>query len=357
MQDLLSPFIFDETEIVPNVSITIDPLLIEHIPREARTLPIIRAMQTKKFASKGEAQTFLMHLTYKMAGPRNTGLKCTPFEKSKMLIAEAFATRHRSKKLSKAKEALALSSSCAEAYLVFADAETDMEKKIDFLNKGLNVANTLLDSTRLSEPDGYFWQELITRPYMRCRTALAQALWNSGKRDIAISHMKELLRLNPYDNQGLRYHLVNMLLENDSSSPDVDEYCGTYETDRCALVKYACALWKFARFGKSQQSSDCLQKAVDLNEFVPAVLCGQAKVPMLQNTRVEKGSVQEAIAYLSLGGGAWHNVSGALDWLAESHPQEVSSKTILQTIAMAKDFKRAGNWVEQVPIEILRITS
>ena len=48
---------------------------------------------------------------------------------------------------------------------------------------------------------------------MRARFALAQALYQAGRRDEAIAHGRELLRLNPNDNQGVRYLLVHWLLE------------------------------------------------------------------------------------------------------------------------------------------------
>jgi len=48
---------------------------------------------------------------------------------------------------------------------------------------------------------------------MRARAALAQCLWSLGKHEEAIGHYRELLRLNPSDNQGMRYLLAASLLE------------------------------------------------------------------------------------------------------------------------------------------------
>ncbi|MCS5933295.1 hypothetical protein LNO92_00425 [Klebsiella variicola subsp. variicola] len=41
-----------------------------------------------------------------------------------------------------------------------------------------------------------------TRPYMRAKAALADALWESGNFYPAMSHCHEMLKLNPNDNQG-----------------------------------------------------------------------------------------------------------------------------------------------------------
>ena len=59
---------------------------------------------------------------------------------------------------------------------------------------------------------GHFWVILETRPYMRARAGLAECLWQEGERTAAIDHYREMLRLNPNDNQGLRHGLASWLL-------------------------------------------------------------------------------------------------------------------------------------------------
>ena len=58
-----------------------------------------------------------------------------------------------------------------------------------------------------------FWLIFETRPYMRARASLAAVLWRLGRREEAVAHQRELLRLNPRDNQGLRYRQANWLLQ------------------------------------------------------------------------------------------------------------------------------------------------
>ena len=47
---------------------------------------------------------------------------------------------------------------------------------------------------------------------MRARFGLAESLTAAGRIDEAITHYQELLRLNPNDNQGVRYVLLPKLL-------------------------------------------------------------------------------------------------------------------------------------------------
>ncbi|MGO8787809.1 MAG: tetratricopeptide repeat protein [Terriglobia bacterium] len=55
-----------------------------------------------------------------------------------------------------------------------------------------------------------WWGEISTRPYMRARHNLGLVYWRQGKYPEAIHEFAELLRRNPYDNQGIRYLIGGM---------------------------------------------------------------------------------------------------------------------------------------------------
>ena len=55
---------------------------------------------------------------------------------------------------------------------------------------------------------GHFWGFLETRPYMRARAGLAGTLLKLGDIDGAVGHYRDMLKLNPNDNQGIRYVLA-----------------------------------------------------------------------------------------------------------------------------------------------------
>jgi tetratricopeptide (TPR) repeat protein len=63
------------------------------------------------------------------------------------------------------------------------------------------------------EYDGHFWGFLETRPYMRARHGLALALLKLGEEEEAMKHFRAMLKLNPGDNQGIRYLLLGCLLK------------------------------------------------------------------------------------------------------------------------------------------------
>jgi tetratricopeptide (TPR) repeat protein len=88
------------------------------------------------------------------------------------------------------------------------------------------------------EEAGHFWGILETRPYMRARQGLAVCLWELGEREEAIEHYREILDLNPGDNQGIRHELAGRLLDEEMDE-EMDEELGEllerYEEDAPAF--------------------------------------------------------------------------------------------------------------------------
>src|SRR4051794_23817977 len=75
---------------------------------------------------------------------------------------------------------------------------------------------------------GHFWGFLETRPYMRARAGLAGTLLKLGDVDSAVAHYRDMLKLNPNDNQGIRYVLAGCLLRHDNDGA-LKELLAAYE--------------------------------------------------------------------------------------------------------------------------------
>lgn len=177
-------------------------------------------------------------------------------------------------------------------------------------------------------------------------------LWEHGKKQTAIDHFRTLLKFNPYDNQGLRFHLLNWLLDFDAADLSIDAYFKEYEQERSAFGRYAFALWNFVRHGTEKRSLKALNKAIEANKFVPAFLCGVAAVPNFAVKRVVRGSVPEAVAYYPVGGNAWQKIDGAIAWLKDNCGSLLSSKTLLRKIETAEEWKSEGPWAGPMPMEL-----
>ncbi len=352
----ISQTIDHETEVQMVRSISVDPLVVDDLTRESASLSIIRRMEKRSFKSPEAAHRYMLQIMLsdsELTLPERVA-RLTDFERAKRLVAEAFENTDKSEQLLKAQEAMKLSAICAEAYIILAQQEQDPAQKVHLLEKGMEIAASQLDKTKFDEPDGYFWQLLVTRPYMRCRTALAFELWNSGEQDTAIEHIKTLLRLNSYDNQGLRLHLLSWLLEFNASDDSIDRYFTEFKSETSAFGRYAYLLWKFIRDGKSKSTVRAFDEAIQCNEFVPIILCREVALPDLKSKRVIRGTPQEAIAFRRTGYGAWQKAAGALSWLEEHSSSKLSNKSLLDKIESAEECKPSGEWVAPMPLELMK---
>ena len=129
------------------------------------------------------------------------------------IIYDAWELNDRRRRVALARKALKVSPLCADAYVLLArETARNLDEAIDFYVQGLEAGEKALGKAAFRDDVGLFWGILETRPYMRARHGLAQALWDKGLRDEAVEHYQEMLRLNPNDNQGIRYPLIDCLL-------------------------------------------------------------------------------------------------------------------------------------------------
>lgn len=108
--------------------------------------------------------------------------------------------------------ALELSHDCTDAYVLLATAARDPRAARAHYEQGVRAAERALGPVAFRDDVGHFQGILETRTYIRARQGLAGVLWHLGQREAAIGHLQDMLRLNPDDNQGLRYALAGWLL-------------------------------------------------------------------------------------------------------------------------------------------------
>src|SRR5439155_1035068 len=85
-------------------------------------------------------------------------------------------------------------------------------------------------------------------PLARARVGLDHSLWIAGRRPEAIEHLRDMLRLNPGDNQGARYILAGFLLFLDRDD-EVVQLLAQYPDDESAAWAYSRALLSFRHSG------------------------------------------------------------------------------------------------------------
>jgi len=148
-------------------------------------------------------------------------------------------------------------------------------------------------------PKGGFWLILESRPYMRALHGLGLTAWKQGRLEEAIGIFKQMLEINPNDNQGVRYLMGPLYhqLEN------LEEAARWYEQggdDPHNLYNYGLAL---IQQNKLEKAARILIFAIFANPYI---------APMLLDDKLPKRDW-------------WHSISWAEPEYAEEYMVEYGS--------------------------------
>ncbi len=234
------------------------------------------------------------------------------------IMYDAWDAPTRQRAVTLAKKALAISPDCADTYVLLArETAKSLDEETDLYRQGVEAGERTLGKEVFEEKVGYFWGILETRPYMRARAGLAECLWDTGQQEEAVEHYRDMLRLNPNDNQGLRYILMPRLIEL-GLEEDAEKLYGEYSDDASAFWGYSRVLLDFRKHGDSAVSRKSLKTAIKENKHVPPYLLGHRRMPRSLPGHYGFGDENEAIVYVDDNMAAWKTTPRALEWLAEN---------------------------------------
>jgi len=210
------------------------------------------------------------------------------------------------------RKAIKKSPLCADAYTFYCDiSEERPELKVSYLETALYAASLSLGED-FQEFAGRFWGVVETRPYMRAKVALADTLWESGNYYPAMAHCREMLELNPNDNQGIRYLLTGYYLELemvDELTSILDDYSG----DMCPYLQYTRALLAYRQ--SSPDADDIAKAAIDSNNHIPGLLSECRTRPKSNSGYITLGELDEAIDYVNHNIKPWIRTPNAIKWI------------------------------------------
>ena len=230
------------------------------------------------------------------------------------LVFDAWSATSRKVRKAKALEAIALTPLCADAFAILASLErTGSVAELEMWRKAIAAGEQSLGAKAFREMEGEFWGWTETRPYMRARQGLGLALWRRGDLAEAAVEFTDMLRLNPNDNQGIRYILVTILLEL-GRHDDTTALLARYEEDS-AVWAYSAALLAFQRLGEGAEARRKLDAALRANAHVPGYLLGTAAMPKSRSPFMGIGDHSEAQNYAENNASLWTSTPGAIDWL------------------------------------------
>jgi tetratricopeptide (TPR) repeat protein len=283
---------------------------------EQKMTEFTRMIENQEFESAEEADRYLERLLRgdEALAPDDD----SPQGQAQSLISDAWDFLGAYPRVDLAREALTLWPDCADAYCILAESAAHTLRETQSLYEQAVEAGTraMGGDEAFTQWVGQFWMVLPTRPYMRARAGLADALWMLGECDAAIAHLQDMLRLCPNDNMGLRYMLINWLLAAGRDA-DAGKLLDHYKRDAAATWAYSRALLAFRQKGAGRPANARLRAAEKVNEYVPDLMLGYAELPPILSPHIGLSEETEAAAYVSDSVKVWIATEGALEWMED----------------------------------------
>jgi tetratricopeptide (TPR) repeat protein len=235
----------------------------------------------------------------------------TPLERAQDLVYEAYDASGR-RQLRLAREAVALSPDCADAYVLLAERAWDPGEAERLYREALAASPRALGPL-IDEEMGNLWMHVGARVYLRAHVGLAELFGDQDRVGEAIELYGRTLRLDKNDHQGARFAFLVLLLEK-KRDDDARELLAAFDDEVQAIWHYGRALSLY-RAGDLQAAEAALTVALRANRHVPAYLKDADEMPPAGSGSFALGSREEA-AYAAFElMDAWDETPGALEWL------------------------------------------
>ena len=286
---------------------------INRLDNERSIAKLIQELEKQDFENVDQLNEFMKTMQGKSLDdlPEST----TDKGRSQDLVLQAYdETPAKGKKL--IKQALELDPNNADAYNYLASVENDVDKALTLYRQAEEAGERALGEEFMEENKGHFWGLIETRPYMRAKAGVAGCLYAKNRVNATIEVYREMIELNPSDNQGVRYLLATILLSKKDLS-DYESFVKKYEGEDSALWHYNNALYHFKKMGKSAKSDGELMKAYKFNPYVMEFMLGLKELPEEMPQFIGRGDENEAVAYIFDAIHTWGKTDGALNWMYE----------------------------------------
>ena len=233
----------------------------------------------------------------------------TPADRAEAICQDAIESFGR-RRIQLVKQALAEDPTHVEANILLAESTRSVDRRIELFRGAMETAERNLGSI-IEEEVGHFWGIADTRPFMRACHGLADALDEAGQTSEAIEQYLEMLRLNPNDNQGVRYEVIPLMITHNREDEAV-ELLKRY-SEETAQWHYTNSLAAFRRGGRSTTSKSAIRAAFHANPHVVELL--QSNAPPFNPESYASGSPEEAYVCINELIDAWDETDGFVDWM------------------------------------------
>ena len=292
-------------------------VLIPSMPRrtmiEREMSRIERLIGNRSFSSTEEANAYINKALERPDLQTDTSLSRR--EQAQDLLYDAMDEPSRSKRIRMAKKALELYPDSPDAFNILAEEANTPEKAANYYKQGMEAGERDLGADFFRENKGHFWGYVKTRPYMRSKFGYAEMCEYLGKRQEAIRHYRELLELNPNDNQGARYRLLDLYLA-EKRFAEAIALLDAYD-EISAHWAYSRFLVEYMRNGITPKLAKLWREARLRNPHVIPYLLGKKILPLRPPEYIGFGDESEAVAYVHETRHYWPADPNLLYWIME----------------------------------------
>lgn len=283
-----------------------------------------RKKAKKKSSHKNRGDSETSH--YKFPSSKSTSKEIWPLEEglvpeqareeAQRIAYDAMEASDPEDKVMLIEEALKANPMCVDALMMTATmmSETPLQY-INMTQLAIEAGRMELGEEFMEENKGHFWGLLETRPYMRACAALAEILVDIGLFEDAIIEYEKMLELNPGDNQGMRYPLLALYLQ-EKHLDDAHELLLQHEEETMAVFTWGRVLLGFIDRGPDYAET-LLDEADERNPYMQDYLTGFARLPKDDLGFHGFGDENEAIVAAKYLKPAWKKYPKAVAWLKD----------------------------------------
>ena len=142
-------------------------------------------------------------------------------------------------------------------------------------------------------------------------------LFNDNKDYDSAKRVYELLlNLNPLDHQGIRYKLINILIEKNDRK-EVNDLFARYKDDKSATWSYSKVLYYYKNKNMFM-AKDALKDAVNRNKYIALKLIKWTAFMQMSGVYINPVLFNEANFYCEESISLWKNTKGSIDWLLKN---------------------------------------
>ena len=232
-----------------------------------------------------------------------------PLDRAQDLAYRAFDSLGR-RRVKLAREALALSPDCADAFVILAESAFEPEEALRRYEEGVAAGERALGPERFAAPaDPPFWGDISTRGFLRALLGAGRTLLTLGRFEEGARHLTRLVALDQGDHLGARFRLAPLLLEL-GRDDDAEKLLVRFAGERSAWLAFARALVLFRREGDGPKSRMARNRALKADPVGVELL--RCPLETLDGLGAPLSDDERAIAMQRR---AWETTPGAFDWL------------------------------------------